>query len=68
MTEIDYRICKIIKYFNEIHNTDPTVNDIAKVINYSISATRYHLNKLIKFKLIKKEDRKYFLLVDNVKE
>lgn len=66
MTDLDYRICKIIKYFNDIHKADPTINDIAKVIDYSIQGTRYHLNKLVKIKIIKKENSKYYLLVNNL--
>lgn len=67
MSELDYRICRIIKLFNEEHKVNPTINDIGKVLNYSLPGIRYHLEKLIKLKIIEKKDRKYYLLVDNVR-
>jgi Mn-dependent DtxR family transcriptional regulator len=66
MTDLDYRICRVIKLFNEIHNIDPKISDIAKVIQYSNDGTRYHLKKLIKLGLIKQEHRRYILLVNNL--
>lgn len=66
MTELDYRICKVIKIYNEEYNIDPKISDIAKVIRYSNDSTRYHLRKLIKLGLIKVEHRKYSLLINNL--
>lgn len=66
MTELEYRICKIIKIYNEEHKIDPCIKDIAKVIHYSNENTRYHLKKLKKLGIVKEENRKYSLLVNNM--
>lgn len=70
MTELDYRICKIIKLYNEIHGIDPTAKDIAEVIKYEDYGARYHLNKLEKLGIVKtngfKHNKRYILNVDNL--
>ena len=71
MKEIDYRICKIIKIYNEVYGINPTVKDIAEVIKYEDFGARYHLNKLEKLGIVKtngyKHNKRYSLNVNNLK-
>lgn len=69
MKELDYRICKIIKIFNDEYEIEPTTNDIAQVIRYNDRGARYHLKKLEDQGIIKskeKRNKKYSLNVDNL--
>ena len=68
MTEIDYKICQVIKHCKENFNMDANIGYISKIIFYSKEGTRYHMNKLIKLGIVEKtEDNRYRLLVNNIK-
>jgi len=68
MEEIDYKVCKAIKLYNERTKEDPEIRNIANIINYSKEATRYHLKKLIQLGIIEKHpDKTYKLKVTNLK-
>lgn len=70
MKELDYRICKIIKIYQEEYDIEPKISDISKVIKYDLQGTRYHLRKLEKLGIIKTDGKKkfkrYSLNVDNL--
>lgn len=66
--ELDYKICKKIKYYKETFKVDPSINEISYLIEYSNEATRYHLKKLEKIGIIEKtEDKGYILKVNTLK-
>lgn len=68
MEVIDYRVCKAIKLYKETRKEDPKIRNIAKIINYSTEATRYHLKKLIQLGIIERQsDQTYTLKVTNLK-
>lgn len=68
MSELEYKICQIIKTYYLEKKENPDINSIARRIYCSREGTRYHLKKLIKLGIVEKtNDRKYKLLVTNVK-
>lgn len=68
MSELDYKICKTIKYYKDTFRVNPSIVEIAYLIEYSTEATRYHLKKLEKIGIIEKtEDKDYLLKVTTLK-
>lgn len=67
MKEIEYEICKCIKRYNQIYNNDPTSTDLSKMVYRTSSVVRYHISKLEKKGILKKQKNKTIkLLVNNV--
>lgn len=68
MSEVEYKICRIIAVFKNTLGINPDAKVIAKLIYYSVPTTNYHLKKLERKGIVKKDRKKrYELLVDNLK-